>query len=219
MEPWEFIKTLADPEAIIQYGGLTLLLIVLFLENGAPIGFMLPGDSLIFTAGLLNSTGYLHQPAALVLVSMFLAGAAGYHFGWWTGHKAGKAIRKRPDTFWFRRKHLAVAESFYERYGGKMFLIARFLPVVRTFAPILAGAVGVPRLRFLGLNLLGMVLWLAAFFPLGWWAGHSFPWIRDYLGWVVVLLLVSTSVPVVLRYRDSRRNGAARGKNAVDRNP
>ena len=205
LEIWEFVKALMNPESIIQYGGLALLLVVLFLENGAPIGFFLPGDSLLFTAGLLNATGVLHQPVPVVVAAMFIAGAAGYQFGWWTGRKAGEALRKRPDTFWFPRRHLALAEGYYQRYGGKMLLVGRFLPVVRTFAPLLAGMVGMPVGRFTLYNVSGMIIWIGTFYTLGLWAGRSFPWVQDYLGWVVVGLTISAGVPVLLRYREQHR--------------
>lgn len=204
-EAWEFLSALLRPDSIIQYGGLTLLLVVLFLENGVPIGIFLPGDSLIFTAGLFNASGYLDHSTTLVAASMFTAGAAGYWFGWWTGRTTGSALRRRPDSFWFRRRHLEVAETYYHRYGGRLLLVGRFLPIVRTFAPIMAGMVGMPLGRFSLYNLGGMVLWMGSLFTLGWWAGREFPWIEHYLGWIVIGLVISTGVPVFLRLREKRR--------------
>ncbi|MBK6774687.1 MAG: VTT domain-containing protein [Flavobacteriales bacterium] len=141
MEIWEFIKTLFNPESIINYGGLTLLLIVLFLENGAFFGFFLPGDSLMFTAGLLTATGVLDHSVTTVVISMFAAGMGGYQFGWWTGRRTGKAMMNKPDTFWFRKKHMLLADNYYKKYGGKTLIIGRFVPIVRTFAPIVAGII------------------------------------------------------------------------------
>ena len=205
MEFWEFIKTLFNPESIIHYGGLSLLLIVLFLENGAFFGFFLPGDSLMFTAGLLTATGVLDHSFTTVVVSMFIAGMGGYQFGWWTGRRTGLAMLNKPDTFWYRKKHMVLAENYYKKYGGKTLIIGRFVPIVRTFAPIVAGVIHMPLGRFTLYNFIGMALWVGTIFTAGYYLGREFPWILDYLGWIVVGMIVSATLPVVLQLRAQRK--------------
>jgi membrane-associated protein len=205
MEFWEFVKALFSPESIIHYGGLTLLLIVLFLENGAFFGFFLPGDSLMFTAGLLTATGVLDHSIVTVVVSMFIAGMGGYQFGWWTGRRAGLAMKHRPDTFWFRKKHMILAEDYYQKYGGKTLIIGRFVPIVRTFAPIVAGIINMPVWRFTFFNFVGMALWIGTIFTAGYYLGTRFPWIIEYLGWIVVWMIVLATLPVILQLRSQRK--------------
>lgn len=209
MEFWEFIKTLFNPESIIHYGGLSLLLIVLFLENGAFFGFFLPGDSLMFTAGLLTATGVLDHSVTTVVISMFIAGMGGYQFGWWTGRRTGEAMMNKPDTFWFRKRHMVLAEDYYKKYGGKTLIIGRFVPIVRTFAPIVAGIIHMPLGRFTLYNLIGMALWVGTIFTAGYYLGKEFPWILDYLGWIVVWMIVFATLPVVLQLRSQRRDKQA----------
>ncbi|MEO8068698.1 MAG: DedA family protein [Flavobacteriales bacterium] len=210
METWEFIKTLFNPESIIHYGGLSLLLLVLFLENGAFFGFFLPGDSLMFTAGLLTATGVLDHTPTTVVTSMFIAGMGGYQFGWWTGRRTGESMKNKPDTFWFRKKHMALAEDYYKKYGGKTLIIGRFVPIVRTFAPIVAGVIHMPVGKFTLYNFIGMALWVGTIFTSGYYLGREFPWILDYLGWIVVWMIVFATLPVVLQLRAQRKEKQAK---------
>lgn len=209
MEFWEFIKTLFNPESIIHYGGLSLLLIVLFLENGAFFGFFLPGDSLMFTAGLLTATGVLDHSVITVVVSMFIAGMGGYQFGWWTGRRTGEAMKNKADTFWFRKKHMVLAEDYYKKYGGKTLIIGRFVPIVRTFAPIVAGVIHMPLGKFTLYNFIGMALWVGTIFTAGYYLGRAYPEILDYLGWIVIWMVIVATLPVVLQIRAQRKERQA----------
>lgn len=205
MDTWEFIKALFNPESIIHYGGLGLLLLVLFLENGAFFGFFLPGDSLMFTAGLLTATGVLDYHVVTVVLSMFAAGMGGYQFGWWTGRRTGLAMKNRPDTFWYRKKHMVLAEEYYQKYGGKTLIIGRFVPIVRTFAPIVAGIIHMPLGKFTLYNLVGMVLWVGTIYSAGYYLGSRYPWILDYLGWIVLWMIILATAPVVIQLRAQRK--------------
>jgi membrane-associated protein len=205
VDTWEFIKALFNPESIIHYGGLGLLLLVLFLENGAFFGFFLPGDSLMFTAGLLTATGVLDYHVVTVVLSMFAAGMGGYQFGWWTGRRTGLAMKNRPDTFWYRKKHMVLAEEYYQKYGGKTLIIGRFVPIVRTFAPIVAGIIHMPLGKFTLYNLVGMVLWVGTIYSAGYYLGSRYPWILDYLGWIVLWMIILATAPVVIQLRAQRK--------------
>lgn len=205
-EFWDFIKTLVNPESIIHYGGLFLLILVVFAENGVFFGFFLPGDSLLFTAGLLCATGILNYPVEVVMMSIGIAAVAGYSFGYYFGYKTGQKLLKRPDSLFFKQKHIELARSYYDKYGGKTLIIGRFLPIVRTFAPILAGIIHMDLKRFMLFNISGAALWVLAIINLGYFMGISIPNAKDYLGYVVILMVVVTAIPVWNAYRNRRRN-------------
>lgn len=196
-----------DPESIIQYGGLWLLLFVVFAETGLFIGFFLPGDSLIFIAGVTCATrpDLIHTPVYLLLPLMMLAAVLGNMAGYWFGRKTGPKLFVRDDSLLFKKKHLEATKSFYERHGGKTLLLGRFLPVIRTFAPILAGVIRVDFGKFMLYNMAGAVAWIGSIGGNGWWLGARFPQIKDYLGYIVIGLIVITAIPVVRTYLKERK--------------
>ncbi len=189
-----------QPEYIIRYGGLLLLLSVVFIENGLFFGFFLPGDSLMFTAGLLTATGVLNHPFIIVLSSVFITAVLGSLFGYFFGLKAGSKLYVRKDSFFFRKSHIATAEKYYERYGIRTLVIGRFLPVVRTFAPIVAGIVKMPLGTFMGANILGAFAWVASLVSMGYFLGKIWPNAEHYLGYIIVLLIIITAIPVMRTY-------------------
>ena len=202
MDAWEIIKGLSNPETIIHYGGLALLLIIVFAENGILIGFFLPGDSLIFLSGLICST----QPELLdvdittLTSTMFLAAVAGSLFGYWFGMKTGPKVFDRNESIFFKKKYVDVTRSFYEKHGGKTLILGRFLPIIRTFAPILAGVIKVDFKNFMLYNLIGGALWVTTLSLLGYFLGNQFPWIKDYVEYIVLAFIMSTSIIVVRTY-------------------
>jgi membrane-associated protein len=196
---YEFFKELVNPESIIRYGGLYLLLFVVFAETGLFFGFFLPGDSLMFTAGLLCATGELNFPIALVISLIILASVLGNMVGYAFGKKVGIHLFKRESSFFFRHSHLIAAQKFYDKHGGKAIVMCRFLPIVRTFAPIVAGVVNLDYKRFLFYNVLGAILWVVSIALCGYYLGIYFPEVKNYLGYIVIFLIIITTVPVALK--------------------
>lgn len=204
---WDLFK----PEELIRFGGLALLLIVILIENGVFFGFFLPGDSLLFTAGLLCFLDVLDVDLAVLEAGIAAAALLGYYVGYYFGYKTGEALYKRPDSLFFKQSYIHTAESFYKKYGGAALILGRFLPIVRTFAPILAGVVKVdPKIFFL-YNLLGAVLWPAIVVSSGYFVGSVFPEALHYLNYIVIAFIVVTAIPV---YNNIRANVKKRKENA-----
>lgn len=158
--------------------GIFAILFVIFAESGLLIGFFLPGDSLLFTAGVLYHAGVLpgnvpiNFPVFLIL--LFIAAVLGDTVGYWFGHKTGPKIFSKPDARLFKQSHVRTAQDFYEKHGGKTIIIARFIPIIRTFAPIIAGAAQMEYRRFLMFNLIGGLIWTFGITSLGYFVGAAF---------------------------------------------
>lgn len=197
---WDLFK----PQELIEFGGLALILIIIFLENGVFFGFFLPGDSLLFTAGLLaypSASQVLHIEIENLIFGIGIAAICGYYFGFWFGHRTGEAIYKKKDTFFFKRKYIETAEVFYKKYGGLALILGRFLPIVRTFAPILAGVVNVrPQIFFL-YNIVGAFLWPSVIVTAGYFVGQFVPNALDYLNWIVIAFIAVTTIPIANTWR------------------
>ncbi len=196
---WDFFK----PEELVRYGGMALVLAIIFLENGVFFGFFLPGDSLLFTAGLLC---FLKIPGIDVdlltlVLSISFAAFCGYYAGYYFGHKTGQALYKREDTLFFKKKYIYTAETFYKKYGGMALILGRFLPIVRTFAPILAGIVRVDHKIFFMFNIIGAILWPSVVVTAGYYVGSVFPNALNYLNFIVIGFIIITAVPVVNNFR------------------
>jgi len=197
---------LFHPESIIRMGGLVLLLIVVFAETGLLIGFFLPGDSLMFISGLVCRT----KPELLgvnifVLILLLVAAAVlGNMAGYWFGRRVGPALFKRDDSLIFKKRYLEVTRSFYERHGGKALVLGRFLPIIRTFAPILAGVIAIDFKRFMLYNVIGAVLWIGSLATCGYLLG-DIAWVRENLEWIVIGLIIITLIPVVRTWRKERK--------------
>jgi membrane-associated protein len=192
-----------DPKTIIESVGLIGVIAVVFAESGLFFGFFLPGDSLLFTAGLLASQGYMN--IVLLVLGCIVAAIAGDTVGYIFGKKAGPRIFSREDSFLFHKKHALRAQAFYERYGAKTIFLARFVPVVRTFAPIVAGVGSMPYGVFARWNVLGGLLWAVLLPLLGFFLGHAFPGISRYLDIVIIAIIVVSFVPIVVEWLRERR--------------
>ena len=192
-----------NPQNIIQYGGLALLLFIIFAETGLFFGFFLPGDSLLFVAGLLSNSKYIDQPVGLLIIMLVIAAFTGTCVGYFFGIWAKRYFRPKKDNFFFKQKYLDMAQDFYKRYGMMAFIVGRFLPIVRTFVPILAGIVKIEFKKFLFYNLLGAIAWVATLVMAGHWLGNMFPAIIDNVELIIVVLIVVTSIPVIISYRKS----------------
>lgn len=204
---FDFLKQLTNPESIVRMGGLWLLLFVIFAETGLFVGFFLPGDSLIFIAGLLCITDpeLLDAPVYILMPLMMLAAIAGNMAGYWFGRKTGERLYTREDSWLFKKKRLVATKSFYDRHGGKALILGRFLPIIRTFAPILAGIIHVDFKTFMLYNVMGAVAWIGSIAGIGYFLGSEFPQVKHYLGYIVIGLIVITAIPVIRTYLKERK--------------
>jgi membrane-associated protein len=202
----EFLKELTDPASIIHYGGIFLLMFVVFAETGLLIGFFLPGDSLIFVSGMFCSTQpeLLGVGIVLLIPLLVLSAVLGNMTGYWFGKKVGPALFKREDSLIFKKKYLETTRSFYDRHGVRALVLGRFLPVIRTFAPILAGAIVLDFKKFMIYNIAGAIAWIASMSLCGFFLG-KIPWVEENVGWIVIFLIVVTLIPVVQTWRKERK--------------
>ena len=189
---------------VIGYPGIFL---VVFLESGVFFGFFLPGASLLFTAGLLASKGLFNPWILIPLVT--LAAILGDNAGYWFGAKIGIKLFTRPDSKLFHQDHLRTAQHFYEHHGAKAVILARFLPVVRTFAPIVAGIARMNYRLFLLCNVAGAFLWATCVTALGYFLGSRFPIIQHYITPIVILIVVLTMIPVITEIWKANRSDNA----------
>jgi membrane-associated protein len=188
-----------NPESIILYGGVYLLLFIVFAETGLFVGFFLPGDSLLFTAGLFCSTGIINLHPVLLVVLITAAAVAGNMVGYSFGKKVGALLFKRKSSFFFRQEHLVAAHEFYVKHGKKTIILSRFLPIVRTFAPIVAGIVKLGYYKFFIYSLIGALLWVCTLVLTGYFMGKYIPSTKDYLGYIIIFLIVITSIPFIYK--------------------
>jgi membrane-associated protein len=197
-----------DLQQLIQTAGYVGLFLILFAETGLFIGFFLPGDSLLFVAGLLAYQGLFH-PALLMLViaaGAILGNIAGYAFG----YRVGVKLFQRPDSKIFKQQHLRTAESFYEEHGGKTILLARFIPIVRTFAPIVAGVGKMDYKTFLAYNIGGAIGWTVLLVMGGYFLGSLVKDVDKYLLPIVLVIIVLSFLPGVFHYlKEKKRNQAS----------
>ncbi len=203
----EFLTTLYQFDELIRWGGYTVLVAIVFAETGLLMGFFLPGDSLLVTAGLLAaSDGLLSVWALVVLLS--LAAIAGDSTGYAIGYHIGPRLFTREDSHLFHQDHLVRTQRFYEKHGAKTIVLARFVPIIRTFAPTVAG-VGKMRYRtFLCYNVAGGIGWVASMTLAGFWLGRAVPHIERHLHWVIGIVIAVSLIPIAREWWVARsRNG------------
>ena len=177
---------------------------IIFLESGVPVGFFLPGASMLFSAGLLSSNGFFDPWILIGLVT--LAAILGDNAGYWFGKKVGVRLFLRPGSRWFRHEHLERAKEFYDKHGVRTIILARFVPVVRTFAPILAGVVHMRYRTFFINNVIGAFLWAAGITALGYYLGAKVPFIDHYIGPIIVTIILATTLPLLPELLRKRGN-------------
>jgi membrane-associated protein len=197
---WEYLQNLTDAQSIISSGGFYLLLIVVFAETGLFFGFFLPGDYLLFLAGILSAAGIIHVPIYTLVLSLVAAGILGNYAGYWFGYRTGPVLFSKNDSLFFKKRYVTVAEEFYNKYGGMALILGRFFPIVRTFAPIFAGVVKVDIKKFTLYNIVGSVAWVNTLTLAGYFLGRRFPQLKDYLQYIVIGLIVITTVPLIIAY-------------------
>jgi membrane-associated protein len=192
----EAFHLLSDLKGLIQWGGMSLVCAIVFIETGLFVGFFLPGDSLLVTAGVFAAAGYIRIEVLLVLGS--LCAIAGDQVGYWIGRRAGQALYKRDDSLLFKKRHLERAHEFYERYGAKTIVLARFIPVIRTFAPPVAGAANMNYRRFIMFNILGGLLWVWSMVLVGYFLASAIPNVDKHLHIVIAVVIFLSVLPVII---------------------
>lgn len=184
---------------LVQSIGYPGLFAVVFLESGVFFGFFLPGSSMLFTAGLLATRG-LFNPWTLIVL-MCLAAVFGDSAGYWFGNTVGVRLFLRPDSTWFRHEYLERAKRFYDKHGVQTVFLARFVPIVRTFVPIVAGVVNMRYRTFLAYNFLGGLIWAGGVTFLGYYLGEKVPFVQTYLTPIIVLIIIVTCLPLLWEFR------------------
>ena len=191
-------------ELVSQYGSWTyaILFLIIFCETGLVVTPILPGDSLLFAVGALSASGALNPLVLVVLLS--IAAIAGDTVNYWIGHKLGPRVFQNESSRFLNRKHLERTHAFYEKYGGKTIVIARFIPIVRTFAPFVAGIGSMTYSRFLAYNVVGGVVWISIFVYAGYFFGNI-PVVKGNFTLVILAIIVISMVPAIIEYVQQRR--------------
>jgi membrane-associated protein len=200
------LHLLFNVQGLIEWGGTLLVCIIVFIETGFFVGFFLPGDSLLVTAGVFAASGQLHIAELLLLVP--LCAIAGDQIGYWIGRQAGQALYRREDSLIFRKKHLQRAQEFYKKYGGKTVILARFIPIVRTFCPPVAGAAQMPYGRYFAYDVAGGLLWGGGMVLGGYTLGRQIPNISQNIHYVIAVVILLSLLPPAISFLRSRSSGS-----------
>lgn len=193
---------------LITNGGIPVLFAIIFAETGLLLGFFLPGDTLLVMTGLLCHAGVIQMGIVEVNLILIVAAVTGDALGYYIGKKAGSKLYERPDSKLFKREHLLKTKSFYDKHGGKTIILARFIPIIRTFAPTVAGTVGMQYRKFVMFNVIGGVLWIASTTLLGYFLGATIPGIEKYLHYAIFAVVgISLLLPIVqwLRHKNVKQ--------------
>ena len=202
-----------DPKHLLEVFGVVGLVGIIFAETGLLIGFFLPGDSLLVFAGLVAArpkASTVHVNLAVVLVGCSVAAVVGAQTGYWIGRRAGPAIFRRPDSRFFKREYVEKAHSYFDRYGAKTIVVARFIPIVRTFANVVAGVGDMSSRAFATFNVVGGLLWVVSVTLLGYALGKNLPHAEDHLLVIEGVVIALSLVPVALEVLRSRRSASSR---------
>ncbi|APJ04104.1 DedA family protein [Silvanigrella aquatica] len=198
------VSILKNPVLLIQTVGYIGLIIIVFAETGLLFGFFLPGDSLLIAAGLFAARG--DMSVAILLTSLTIAAIVGDAVGFYIGKKLGPLLYKKEDSFFFRKKHIQAAHDFYEKHGGKTIIIARFIPIIRTFAPTVAGAAEMSYFRFVTFNIVGAFLWVFSMILSGYYLGKVFgEQINDYIHILIIGVIIVSLLPLIIKWIKSRK--------------
>jgi membrane-associated protein len=196
------LHRLYDVRGLIEWGGTFLVCAVIFVETGLFVGFFLPGDSLLVTAGVFAGAGHLQLAWLLSVVG--LCAIAGDQLGYWIGRKAGEGLYRREDSLIFKKRHLQEAHEFYERHGAKTVIIARFVPIIRTFCPPVAGAAKMTYKRYLLFDIAGGFLWVWGMVLLGYTLGRTVPNVDKNIDYIIAAVIVASIIPAAYQTWKSR---------------
>jgi membrane-associated protein len=214
LPPW------LDPQVILSnpaLGPWVVLLAgaIIFAETGLLIGFFLPGDSLLFTAGLLVATGTIQFNFGLLVALLMVCAFVGNQVGYFIGRKAGPALFNRPDSRLFKRENVENAHRFFEKHGGMALVLARFVPIVRTFVPVIVGVAGMQRRKFVLFNAIGAVLWAGGVTTLGFILGDRVPWVQENLDVIFIVIVLISVVPLIIEFLKGYA-AKRKGRNITD---
>ncbi|MGW1682431.1 DedA family protein [Saccharopolyspora sp. NPDC002376] len=199
-----------NPEHIVQSLGPFALIgvcLIIFAECGLLVGFFLPGDSLLFVTGLFVAAGVINTPIWLVCVLLAVCAFVGNVTGYWIGRKVGPAMFNKPDSKLFKREHVDKTHEFFDRYGARAIILARFVPIVRTFITAVAGIAQMDQKKFFGYSAIGGIAWIVSMTLLGFFLGNI-SWIRDNLEAMAILIVLISIIPIVIEYVKGRREKA-----------
>ncbi len=194
----ETLLNIFDAESLIRYGGLLLVCLIVYGSTGLFFCFFIPSGGVLFTAGVFVATGDLHENIFIVCSLLILASFFGNMTGYWFGLKLGPLLYKRKDSKFFHKKHLKTAESFYKKYGGLALTMGLYLPIIRTFASIVAGMVRLNFLRFLLLTFTGSVIFVLSFVLAGYFIG-SMPFLKPWLKYIIIIFILIVTIPLSFR--------------------
>jgi membrane-associated protein len=201
----EFFRLILNSEEIISKGGLILVTLIVFAETGIFFCFFLPGDYLLFTAGMFCGIGLFKVHISILILCLATAAIAGNYTGYYFGKYLGNNLLNRKESFFFKRQYITNTERVFEKYGGNALIIGRFLPMIRTFAPILAGIIKFKPVRFAFYNISGALLWVLSICLLGYFLGKEYPQILDYVEYIILAFILLTSVAVFNSYKKLRK--------------
>ncbi|WP_256010696.1 DedA family protein [Desertivirga xinjiangensis] len=205
-ELWDSLHQLIDPERLLREGGFYVLLFVVFAETGLFFGFFLPGDYLLFLAGMFVATDKLDTSLSMLMTGLIFAAILGNFVGYWFGRRTGSHLYLKKDSLFFKRQYLVSAEEYYNKQGAFALIMGRFIPIVRTFAPIVAGVIGVDFKKFALYNVVGALLWITSLTLLGYFLGIKFAdQVNKYLMYIIVGFVVITAIPLVWTYFKNRK--------------
>lgn len=199
---WDLFHRIYDVEFLVRTGGLLALIVIVFVETGLLVGFFLPGDSLLVTAGIFAARGDLDL--VVLNTSLSLAAIAGDSVGYAIGAKSGPKIFSREDSLFFNRKHLISAKEFYDRHGGFTIFIARFMPIIRTFAPVVAGVGAMQYRKFIAYNVFGGIFWVLSMTLAGYFLGTLIPNIQERIHVVIAIVIFLSLLPAVIKFLSER---------------
>ncbi len=211
----DFFRTIYNVPELIRLVGLAGVAFIVFAETGLMFGFFLPGDSLLVTAGIFAAAGLLN--IYWLVPILMCAAVTGNATGYFIGSRAGQALYNRPNSFFFRREHLIKTHEFYERHGGKTIILAQFMPIVRTFAPVVAGAAGMTYRRFATFNVVGAICWIASMTLLGFFLGSRIPDIEKRIHLVVAVVIFLSLLPAIISILRAKLRRGDRAQTASGR--
>lgn len=195
---FNYFLSIFDIEALIRYGGLLMICLLVYASTGLFFCFFIPSGAVLFAAGIFAATGLLHDNIFLICLLLLLASVLGNITGYWFGSKTGPAIYRKKDSRFFRRQYLFKTEEFYNKHGGLALVAAFFLPIIRTFSPVVAGIIGLKFQRFIAASVAGSVAWVVTFVFAGYFIG-SRPVLKPWLNYFVIAFILLVTVPLVIR--------------------